>query len=446
MKKLFMWMLPGLLVASALSFPAHAVDFKYGGMYFARWQSQNNVTDGNDDVDDNGNWFDQRVRMYFNFVGSEKLQLVTKWEADTQWGRESERAGRHGGGDIGADATNLEMKNVYLEFLVPGIEATVTLGVQGTDILSGWIFSDDFSGVVLTRSFDPVNVRVGYIAGQNENVTDVSENIDDFFVEVSYAQGPFSATLVGFYQSANNNRTSLFEDYNYDQPVDWLNGRDVRGNDLIDLGVNLAYKTDWINAYVNFVKNFGSYDIVGGGSGDYKGWMVEARGDLTISSFVLSAGGFYTSGDDNLDDNDVKAFVYPIGRSYYWSEIMGLGTLDVNSFGFDTYNSMGQGAYMPGDGPSNLWMLTAGLQWQAMEETAVTFNYYYIGTAKKVESAPGKKDDSIGHEIDFYLDQGVVDGLNLRLVAAYLFADEAFKAFKGDDDAYELGAMFEWRF
>ncbi|MGQ9670456.1 MAG: hypothetical protein ACUVWY_09845 [Desulfosoma sp.] len=436
----------GVLVAAALAFPAFAVDFKYGGMYFMRWQSQNNLTDGNDDFDDNANWFDQRVHMYFTFVGSEKLQLVTKWEADTQWGLETPGAGRHGGGDIGADATNLEMKNVYLEFMVPGLEATATVGVQGADILGGWIFSDDFSGAVLTKSFDPLNVRVGYVAGQNQNVTDVSENIDDFFLELSYAQGPFSATVVGFYQSANNNKTSIFEDYNYDQPVDWLSGRDVRGNDLIDLGLYLAYTNDWIDAHVNFVKNLGGYDIVGGGSGDYKGWMLEARADVTVSSFVLSAGGFYTTGDDDLNDNDVKAFVYPIGRSFYWSEILGLGTLDVNAGGFDTYNSVGQGAYVPGDGPSNLWMLTAGVKWQAMEETALTVNYYYIGTSEKVESAPGETDDSIGHEINVYVDQGIVDGLSLQLVGAYMFADDAFKTIKGDDDVYEVGAMLEWRF
>jgi hypothetical protein len=101
---------------------------------------------------------------------------------------------------------------------------------------------------------------------------------------------------------------------------------------------------------------------------------------------------------------------------------------------------------MPGDGPSNLWMVTAGLKWQAMEETALTFNYYYIGTAEKVESAPGEKDDCIGHEINFYLDQGIVDTLSLRFVAAYLFADDAFKTIKGEDDVYELGAVLEWDF
>ncbi len=435
-----------VLVVVALAIPASAVDFKYGGMYFMRWQSQNNLTDGNDDVDDNANWFDQRLRMYFTFVGSEKLRVVTKWEADTMWGRETPGAGRHGGGDIGADATNLEMKNVYLEFMVPGIDATATLGVQGTDILGGWIFSDDFSGAVVEKNFDPVKVRLGYIAGQNQNVTDVSENIDDFFLELSYGQGPFSATLVGFYQSANNNKTSLFEDYNYDQAVDWLNGRDVRSNDLFNVGLNIGYTTDAINAYINFVKNFGNYDVVGGGSGKYKGWMLEGRGEYTVSNFVLSAGGFFTSGDSNLDDNDVKAFVYPLGRSFYWSEILGLGTLDVNAGGLDTYNAYGQGAYNAADGPSNLWMLTAGLKWQAMEDTALTFSYYYIGTAKKVESGPGEEDDSIGHEVDFYLDQGIVDSLNLRFVAAYLFADEAFKTFKDDDDVYELGAMLEWSF
>ena len=59
--------------------PAFAVDFKYGGYYFARWITSNNVTDGNSNLDDNQNYFDQRLRLYFDFIASENLRLVTKY-------------------------------------------------------------------------------------------------------------------------------------------------------------------------------------------------------------------------------------------------------------------------------------------------------------------------------------------------------------------------------
>ncbi len=182
--KRFLVVLVALCAAVAVAAPAFAVDFKYGGMYRVRWQSNDNVTDGNDDANDNGNWFDQRLRMYFTFVGSENLQVVTKWEADTAWGRESAGAGRHGGGDINADATNLEMKNVYLDFNIPNTPVRASLGVQGIGFMDGWMFSDDFSGAVFRTKFDPIGVTLGYIAGINQDAFDESEDMDDFFLEL----------------------------------------------------------------------------------------------------------------------------------------------------------------------------------------------------------------------------------------------------------------------
>ncbi|MBW1976265.1 MAG: hypothetical protein JRI45_12020 [Deltaproteobacteria bacterium] len=95
---------------------------------------------------------------------------MTKWEADTLWGLET--GGRHGGGDINADAVNLEMKNVYLDFMIPNTPVRAKVGVQGLDMLDGWIFSDDASIFALETTFDPIKVKVGYIAAQNIDTDD----------------------------------------------------------------------------------------------------------------------------------------------------------------------------------------------------------------------------------------------------------------------------------
>ncbi|MDY6910060.1 MAG: hypothetical protein SWC40_09000 [Thermodesulfobacteriota bacterium] len=474
--KRFLVVLVALCAAVAVAAPAFAVDFKYGGMYRTRWQHNENVVDGNDDgygdgKDDKGNWFDQRLRMYFTFVGSENLQLVTKWEADTAWGHETEDKGRHGGGDIESDATNLEMKNVYLDFNVPNTPVRASLGVQGLVLMDGWMFNADFSGAVFRTDFDPIGVTVGYVAAINQDAVDESEDMDDFFLELKYDRGPFYGALTGFWQHARDNEgatnfrkesslegrnTWEKDDISYTEHLDGVFdtfSNDLEDNDLFNLGATVGYQADWMNAKVNFIKNFGSYDyntLDDSGSGDYKGWMLEALSEFYWQDFTFTLGGFYTSGDDD-DDDDADYFVYPAGREHYWSEILGMGTLDEGGFGFDADYATDQGAYYAADHPTNLWMLTAGTSWQALEGTKVTFNYYYVMTSEDVvadysEDGDSDKDDTVGHEVDFYLDQDVVDGLQLRLVGAYLFADDAYKVNDEDDDAYEVGARLQWKF
>ncbi|MBW2067659.1 MAG: hypothetical protein JRI31_02090 [Deltaproteobacteria bacterium] len=431
-----------LVAAVALALPTFAVEFKYGGMYRWRFQAQDNMSDANSDLDDTANWIDQRLRMYFTFVGSENLKLVTKWEADTLWGLET--GGRHGGGDINADAVNLEMKNVYLDFMIPNTPVRAKVGVQGLDMLDGWIFSDDASIFALETTFDPIKVKVGYIAAQNIDTDDDDsvvgdddeEDVDDWFLELKYAEGPLSAAAVLFYQYAHDADWS-WPNWGYPSEGDV----DKEDNHLIDLGFSLDYKMDMAAFKATFIKNFGSYDIAGTDEDeDYDGWMVEAEADFYMGAFTFTLGGFWTSDD----------FAYPKGRSHYWAEIAGAGTLEVNVNGYDwlTGGVENRGDYVLGESPRNIWTIHAGAAWQALDTTKVTFNYYYIGTDDDVlaNEATGEYDDSIGHELDLYIDQKVVDGLTLRLVGAYLIGDDALSTNDDDDNVYEVGARLLWKF
>jgi len=431
-----------ILAIVALVAPSFAVEFKYGGMYRWRIQANENMQDANDDEDDTANWIDQRLRMYFDFIGSENLKLVTKWEADTLWGYESPGAGRHGGGDLGADAVNLEMKNVYIDFAIPNTPVRAQMGVQGLSLLSGWIFEDDASAAVFNTSLDPIKIRFGYIAAVNQDVINDLNDMDDFFLELKYAEGPLSVAGVLFYQYGHDS------DYSYPNSIKYggEGSTNKEDNKLFDLGFSLSYKMDWLAAYLNFVKNFGGYDIAGTDDDeDYKGWLVEGNIDYFMAPFTLSLGGFVAS----------DKFAYPAGRSHYWSEIAGLGTLDVNVKGLDwstnSYDMGGgvnnRGNYDMGDAPRNLWTIKVGAAWQALDTTKITLNYYYLGTYKKVVAdEKGKKDDSLGHELNLYIDQKVVDGLELRLVGAYLIADDALTKSSTDDNIYEVGAQLLWKF
>ena len=342
-----------VLVALAIALPAFALEFKYGGLYRLRWQSSDNIT-GLPHTDDNQNYMDQRLRMFFTFVSSENLQLVTKWEVDTMWGNGVDKFWT--GGGVGADSINLEMKNVYAEFNMPNVPVRSAIGVQGIAMMSGWMLDDDFSAAKFTTKLDPVNITIGYIAALNNNVTSSQTNADDLFGSVEYATGPFKMSFNALWQDGHNSNLSTFYQMttgrapSATQPQLTSFGRlspwTVEDNQFVDLGANVQYKCDWFSAYLNTVWNVGSYDAEQRNNTfngvDYSGYMVEGYGNGYFGPFTFTLGGFLASGDNR--DFDARTgsggdgfFRYPRGASHYWSEILGLGTLD-QSIGGDYLN------------------------------------------------------------------------------------------------------------
>lgn len=499
MKKNAVMFLAMLLVV-AIAVPAFAaVEFKYGGQFRARWISTDNVNDGTNQYNDNENFIDQRTRLFFTFIASENLRLVTKFEiGDTIWGRSfTPQAGYNGrfgpGGGVGADAVNVETKNAYVEFNIPATPVTALVGVQGVNLLNSWIIDDDFSAAVLKTKLAPWKFQVGYVAGQNNNIVTWQENIDSYFLNVEYEAGPLAAALVGYYQDGHN--TTVSADPAVMQTPVWQIGKgatggsipvggplgpalesqlglfpatgSLRDNQLFDLGGTVSYKLSWMSAYATFVKNLGSVEVSGidaqslkvinDESRDYTGWMVDAGANFFCGPYSANIGGFYTTGAEikNGGANDIDRFVYPAMTSKYFSEIIGGGVLDhvttiSHTDGAGVKDHQWTGYQMP----SNIWTVTVGGAWQALEKTKVSASYWYFGTSEDVVSGPANKKfvvpyaNDIGHELNFYVTQGIVDGLTLDLVGAYLITGDAYNAMPSDkkDDVYELGARIQWNF
>jgi hypothetical protein len=472
MRNVWVKLVLGVLVV-AMAVPAAAIEVKYGGLYYMRFQSNNNVTDGTDDLDDNQNYFDQRMRWYMNFIASENLQLVTGFEVDTLWGdsRGSSYKGQTANAISGPkvltghrDTVGIEVKHAYLDFKIPAgqVPLQAKVGLQPLAFMTGWVVDEDFTAATFETAYEPVKISLGYIAEVNNDVTSSSENVDDWFLALEYAEGPIKASLLGFFQDGHNQRDALSNPVN--GPIAPFFVDPANSYTLFDLGLNLGYKQEAFDVTLNYVQNLGSYDDpTTGDSVDLTGFMVEAFGNVYVSDLTFTLGGFVTSGDTTdrrtgaLDTGGSNSmFQYPVGGSHYWAEIMGLGTLDttINSSGsaFAGDQILLKGNYTAADYPSNLWTVNAGASYQVLEETKLTANYYYIGTYKEV-AAGGlrankklKMASDIGHEIDLYVDQRIVDALHLRLVGAYLFAGDAYSISVDDDDAYELGAVLQWSF
>lgn len=504
MKK-FLIVAIALVALVAVTVPASALEVKYGGLFRARVISQSDFPSFNvalDDLEfsdrtgisqfDHLNRMDQRLRLFMYFIASENLRVVTKFEANTHWGDlgDGNVFDVTGGGNVGADVNNFGVKNAYLDFAIPNTPARAFVGVQGIALLDSWIVDDDFSAALVQAKFDPVKVTVGYISGQNFDYFHETENIDDAMISVDYASGPFKASLIGFYQNAHDTTASVFpmamttpvhsrffgdevngvstlNNFNIDPFGGVIDGERfvAENNQLFDLGVNLGYKMDFLSAYVNFVKNFGSVDLTRDfgtdeeekDSYDYTGWMIDAGVNYFCGPYTFNVGGFYTSGQElerdgeeiEMKKHEIQWFTYPLATSKYFSEIMGGGILD---------NAGPNGGYWRGyPMPFNIWTVTAGAAWQVLPQTKLSASYWYFGTSEDVPSEWHPESETwdfatdLGHEFDFYLTQGIVDKLTLDLVGAYMITGDAFRVDRNDghdndDDTYELGARLQWSF
>jgi hypothetical protein len=554
------------LVAVAIAIPAFAdVQFQYGGQFRARFTADNNVYDGTDQAhfygsnyqsDDNARWIDQRTRLYFSFVASQNLKLVTKFElGTTAWGMSANtgssvgNTGANAGGNVGADAVSVEVKNAYLQFNIPNTPTTAVIGVQGVVLLDSWIIDDDIPAAIFVTKLDPFTVTLGYVGGQSGwerkfdpnyelPLTNSNYNVDDFVAVLDYKAGPIKSSLVGVFQDAHSSDVSInpgtlsspVRSYtgisattNTAAAFPFTNGLAPRNNYLFDLGFNLTYKVDYLLAYIDFVHNFGSADLYNSFNGtlgplpntngvakvtsvDYTGFMIDAGVTYFCGPWTANIGGFYTSGPDisnipeanitgysqhsgnfqGINSKNVNWFTYPLATDKYFSEIVGGGILgdDIPNSGYVTrgfkYNETASTITNPGETvrwigngfTTNLWTVTAGGSYQIAETTKISGSYWYFGTPSSVPVAfnPGgatyKMSSSVGHELDLYIDQGIVDGLTLTLVGAYLIADDAFAPLPAPtnanelaqmransllytpqaDNAYEVGARLQWNF
>ncbi|GFE57213.1 histidine kinase [Geobacter sp. AOG1] len=144
-----------LTVATAV--PALALENEFHGLFRLRGiiDNFNNGTGGKftpSVSSPTSNYIEQRARLMYIAKANDDLKLVTHFEIDSRWGDNSYGSNgttRNNGGAIGADQTNLETKNIYLDFNIPSTPLNVKLGIQGFDDgYKGVIFNNDGAGLV----------------------------------------------------------------------------------------------------------------------------------------------------------------------------------------------------------------------------------------------------------------------------------------------------------
>ncbi|MEE4263505.1 MAG: hypothetical protein V2I56_12495 [Desulfobacteraceae bacterium] len=448
MKKFAILALAALLVV-AFTVPATALENEFGGYWRTRFYNQGQFN-GSSDIDNNLRVVDTRTHLYYTAKINDNLKFVNKFEFDTTWG--SSRGSRDGSsvdaagdssnfgyGEVGADGGNVEIKNSYADFNLGPVNLTV--GVQPYALFREFHISTDASGIIgRWKVLDNFVLAGSWLkAFDGGGGTGNNEDVDAY-------------TLTGAFWFSENMSIKPSISYIHSSDAATYANAELGGSPLIGNQISLAaigvpgiddqldlwtYGFDFDASFDNFGIWFTAYGQTGtldtsGGDVDFKGWLAAVGGNVALGPVDLHGQVIYTPGDDDSDD-ELEQIYSPQG-SYYWSEIMGLGT-------FDNAASAGSTA----DTIDNLMAFNIGATMKPMDKLKVTVDLWYA-QLEEDEFAPGQEDE-LGTELDVKVTYELVEGLNLDLIGAYLWAGDATSLDgNNQEDPYEFGARLSLSF
>jgi hypothetical protein len=377
----------GLMLAGGLSVTtAQAVENQFGGAWRTRMAIQDSFK-GTDSL----SRFDGRARLYYTAKFSDDLKFVNKFEiGDYIWGDADL-------GKRGADGKGFEVKNSYVDFNLANWN--FKLGIQGGVLARGFLFDSDFSGAVATGNFGNVSVTPVWVRIDAEDYVAAKDNTRDYFGVVGGIKVSDMLKVAPYFIADMNSGSQSWDNYYF--------------------GADVDMKMDAASVWGTFIYN--TYEI----DRDAEGVDVEVDGDAFLVAGGVKAGmvrgqAFYASGDDK--------FIVPDGGSYYWSEILGLGTFDWAS-----------PAGGPGDAISNVAAFGAGVTVKPADKISLDFDVWYAFLDE--EDANGE--DELGIEFDGKLTYALMDSLKLEAILAYLVAGDAAN---GGEDAFEGGVQLSLSF
>jgi hypothetical protein len=304
-------------------------------------------------------------------------------------------------GDIGSDGIAVEVKNSYADFNLGGLNAKV--GTQGAVIQRGFIFDDDMSGIVLSSA--PVTFLYAKV---EENGINTGDDTAMYHVKAAFDLDTVKLTPA----------------------LTYIDGDD--STNVYYLGVDVDATLDMLSLWGTFIYSGG--EIGADGANDVSGFLLAAGGTFKLSDTMdIHGQAFYATGDDPDDaDADSDAFYSAPGQCWYWSEIMGYGIFD---------NQVSNNS--PDCLITNITALNLGVTVKPMDKLSLSFDVWYA-TLNEVTAGA---DEDLGIEVDFVATYQLVEGLNLDVVGAYLFADDGTTGGGSDDEnAYEVGTRLSLSF
>jgi len=419
------------------SVPAMAMEHQFGGFWRTRFYTNQNF-DGNDIEPDTGDWtaVDTRTRLRYTAVFHENLRFVNRFEIDGSWG--SSQNGDNWPGrleapgnewtDIGADGANLEIKNSFADFRLGPIHATV--GVQGTTLGRGFLFSDDFAGMIVGYEGAGITVPFIWMKVYEGGVSDNALDVDYYGISPEFNLSNVRINPYILYLYSDNAREFRNFDTNNDNVADVFTDE----LNIFYAGLDVDLNFDPVSVWFTGIYQGGDEEFVGGGDRDFEAWLGAVGLGFNFGMGDVHGQFFYATGDDGTDPNDLETFFVPTGDSYYWAEIMGFGMFDAAT-----------PTNTPSDDISNVMAANIGFSISPTDRLRIALDGWWAQLNEEI-LVGGELEDDLGVEVDLRITYQLIEGLNLDVVGAYLFAGDAIYNGNDDADPYEVGSQLSLSF
>jgi hypothetical protein len=418
-----------MVVFSSMAFAA--AEISVGGSLEIRGRNFKDL-DFNKDAPDGTVDTQSRVKLDVNAkAGDDVKGKISIWNDYDTWGRleQVQADGESAGSSFPASGQNagfLTLREAWISFNVPGIPVNVTGGHQLLMLGQGFFFRSMHYGsdawVVAnvtgpnTAAFVNVKASEGSAAKANDDV-DAYVLLDVFKINEAMVAG------------IDITNVKVRPGVAVAVPLDGF--PDVRGTDLINIGLNFTGKLGPVNLKAEADVQTGKLKTGGATEPKFKGQQLVVKGSVPMDPLTINFLLGYGSGQKSTD-TDVKAFV-PI--------------LDVDphyTFLYEYKTKTACGA--KNTGFCNTTAVSAGVMFAATKSLSLGADVYYLKATEKVPDVttadPNDTTDEIGTEVDVTINWKLYDNLSLNTSIGYLDAGKGL----GKDPATGIQSALAFKF
>jgi len=347
-----------------------------------------------------------------------------------------------------ANDGRLEVREAWMNFMIPGVPVGVKAGHQLLQLGNGWFFRSMKYGsdawVVYNGTGN--NTLAFYDVRVGENVTPAGQpdqDIDFYGILDAYklADGVISIDLT--YASAPNSGG----------PFTAIFGAPSKKVGLYNLGISYAAKTGPVHLKIEGDYQMGKVEdsLVGDGvAGDskFKGYQVVLQGNIPMEALDINFGAAYGSGLKQLDGDttkDVNQMITVMDNDQHYTLIYEYlePTGALNTVGVGTPNGSIHTGF------ANTMALNLGAMFKISKAIAIGADYWYLQAVEDVAiMGNAETSNKLGQEIDFKLNWKLYDNLSWNWQVGWFMHGDAYKLANGEDanDSTAVLGMLSFKF
>lgn len=393
-----------------------------------------NVYDFNDEGDDQDTFMRMEAHLWFSADLSDNVMTKVSVEVDRRFDGQSyegtvygyeyddyygELSQYYGSSYASGASDDLEvfLEEAYIQMSqMYDSSFNLKLGRQFIELGDGFVVgdSDPYSEMSLNTKgeyeVDPFDAVMGWFDGEDWVLNLIYAKV----AETGIARDDSEAWIAYFTYSGVENYVFdlyfLYANIETDALLASMGASGAEDADLFAIGGRIAGNAvEGLTYKLEGLYEFGEIEM-GGDDGDVSAWAIEAGIKYVFESDYNPWIGFtyvFLSGDDDLGDEDMDAFV-PLFENRTYGEILD---------GFTSSNA-------------HVFNLSGGFN--ISPELSLYGKYYYIMAA---EDEVYGGDDQIGHEFDAYLDYTITEEATAMLAGGFVSPGDALENVMGEDDS-----------